>query len=196
MNNLRIICQGRFRQRITWQEMTRLRRKSMERNILYGKEGRGGRAKIMDGQSLKHCWTLALALFALVLCGCSQRYGVRVLNRSTNDLSLLTMYWDGKEVAFPPVASTSADWSGTYGGPSADLTLYPRIRMPTGEVLVSYLTPGATAAVTNNVRISIPQGVMEAVRHRGSNLIFVVSMDNSITLGVSPDIWRSGPTSR
>ena len=139
---------------------------------------------------------ISFAICALVLFGCSQRYGIRVLNRSTNELGLLAMSWDGAEVAFPPVASVSADYSGAYGAPSTDLTLYPRSCMPTKNVLVSYLTVGGSVTVTNSVRIVIPDQVLEAVRHSHSNFMFVVNTDNSITVGISPDTWSSGPTSR
>jgi hypothetical protein len=139
---------------------------------------------------------ILLAVCVGVLFGCSQQYGIRVLNRSTNELGLLTMSWDGTEVAFPPLASALADYKGAYGAPSEELTLYPRTGMPTREVLVSYLTPGATAAVTNSFWMVIPKQALEAVRHSGSNFLFVVNTDNSIGLGISPDARSLGRTSR
>jgi len=125
-----------------------------------------------------------LSLCAFLFCGCSQRYGIRVVNRSTNDLILLTISWDGHEVMFPPVASASASYGGMYGAPSPDVALYPRARMPKKHVLISYLAPGP---VTNSVRVVLRKEVLEAVRQLHSNFLFVVNTDGTITSAVSAE---------
>jgi hypothetical protein len=126
-----------------------------------------------------------ICLCALLL-GCSQRqqYGIRVLNRSTNDLSLFTVSWDGAEVIVPCVASVSASYGQAYGAPSSDVTVYPRAPRPTTKVLISYLTPGP---VTNTSWVVLSKGVLQAVRDGHSNFMFMVNRDATITSAVSAE---------
>ena len=82
---------------------------------------------------------------------------------------------------FPPVASASASYGDSYGAPSSDVVVYPRVRMPTRDVLISYLTLGH---VTNSVRVVLSKEVLEAVQQSHSNLMFVVNTDATITSAV------------
>lgn len=130
--------------------------------------------------------------FALCLCptlisGCSQRYGFRVLNQSTNDLGLLTISWGGNEVGFPAVARANASYGDCYGCPGSDVAMYPRVRMPTKDLVISWLTPGPVRAVTNRVRVELSKDVLEAVRRSHSNFLLVVNADGTISLGVSAE---------
>jgi hypothetical protein len=127
---------------------------------------------------------LALCCCAMLLFGCSQRYGIRVLNRSTNDLALLNISWDGHEVMFPPVASASASYGDAYGAPSPDVAVYPRVRMPNKQVLISYLTPGP---VTNSIPVLLSKEVFQAVRQSHGNFMFVVNADGTITSTTSSE---------
>jgi len=138
---------------------------------------------------------LPITLCAGLVVGCSQRYGIRILNQSTNSLCLVTLSWGGSEVLLPAVGTALADHTGVYGMPYPDMTFWPRTRMPTKDVVFSYLTWAGGVPLTNSVRIAIPRQVLEEVRHSRSNFMFVVNMDTSVTLGVSPDPSFSGPTS-
>ena len=126
----------------------------------------------------------ALCLCAALLSGCTQRYGIRVVNRSTNDLSMLAITWDGCEVMFPPVASASASHGDSYGAPSPDVAVYPGVGMPKRDVLISYLTAGP---VTNRVRVVLSKEVLDSVRLLHSNFMFVVNANASITSSVSAE---------
>jgi hypothetical protein len=109
-----------------------------------------------------------------------RRYGIRVLNQSTNDLNLLNISWDGSAVAFPAVASAAASYSDCYGCADRDVTLYPRARMPTKDVLISYLVPGAPT-VTNSLRVELAEDILKAVQKSHGNFMFVVNADGTIT---------------
>ena len=116
----------------------------------------------------------------------SERYGIRVLNRSTNDLNLLTISWDGGEVVFSPVASASANYGDMYGAPSADVAVYPHARMPKKSVLFVYVIPGSPP-VTNSVRVVVSKEVSAAVRESHGNFMFIVNADSTISSALSPE---------
>ena len=97
---------------------------------------------------------------------------------------MLRLSWDSGEVMFPLVASASASYRDAYGAPSPDVTVYPGVPMPTGEVLIRYLMFGP---VTNTVRVMLPEDVSKAVRESRSNFMFVVNTDATITATVSAE---------
>ena len=126
----------------------------------------------------------ALCLCLMLLAGCSQQYEIRIVNRSTNDLNMLYITWGNNEVMFPPIASVSAYNGEAYGAPASDVGVYPSCRMPTSDVLIHYLIPGARP-VTNSVRVVLPKEVVEAVQESHSNFMFIVNADGTITPTVS-----------
>ena len=97
---------------------------------------------------------------------------------------MLTISWESGEVCFPPVGSASAAYSEAYGAALPDVAIYPHVRMPKRNVLISYLTPGP---VTNSVRVVLSTEVLQAVRQSHSNFIFVVKADGTITSTVSAE---------
>lgn len=117
---------------------------------------------------------------------------MRVLNRSTNELVLLHMSWNGEDVWFPPIASAASSYAGMYGAPSADCTVYPNrhvlgvfeipARMPSKDVLISYVTSGPT---TNRVLVAIPNADRKAVRRSYGNFVFVVNGNGTVSTTVS-----------
>ena len=129
----------------------------------------------------------ALCLCVALFSGCSQRYGIKVVNRSTNEIVMLKISWPGGEVnVLEGLASASASRNGMYGGPSADVTVYPHVRTPTKEVLISYLLCHPPHGfVTNSVRAVIPKDVSEAVRQTQGNFMFVINANGTITSTVS-----------
>jgi hypothetical protein len=134
---------------------------------------------------------------AALLCGCGRPppYGLRVLNRSTNDLALLHISSDAGDVWFPPIASAASSYEGMYGAPSPDITIWPRshmlwvdqpARMPSKDVVVSFLTPSSVGPVTNRVRVVLSSADREAVRGSHGSFVFTVNADRTIATSVSP----------
>lgn len=103
---------------------------------------------------------------------------MRVLNRSTNNISQLTMTWERGYLSFPPMAPYKAQFPGAFGAPHWDTTIFLRSRIPEGQVIITYLTPGL---ITNRVVVPLAASDVDAVRFSRSNFMFVVNSDRSIT---------------